>query len=265
MESIKNERYNIRVLDRAIRILSVLSNGQPRTLTELNEETGLNTSTAFRLLATLTYHHYVERDELSGKYRLGLACLELARAYHKSNDLRRQAWPELERLRDEITETVHLAVLNEMEVIYLEKLPGFHAIGMMSSQVGGRAPAFCTGLGRVMLAHANPEFVRAYFERVGLRRYSDHTVQSVDELMERLEQVRAQGYALDKGEYEAEVRCVAAPIFDLNGQVVAAISVSGPASRMEPLETNRKVVERTVQTAQSISASLGYRQSQSNP
>ena len=252
------ERYNIRAVDRAFRVLAVLSDGKPRTLTELSEAIELNSSTTFRLLATLAYHHYVEREEDTGKYRLGLGCLELARAYHKSSDIRQRALPELEKLRDETTETVHMGVLNEMEMVYLEKLPGHHAIGLMSSQVGGRLPAYCAALGKVMLAYLDPDLVQAHFEQIEFHRYTDRTIQSVAQLRQHLEQIRRQGYGLDQGEHEAEVRCIAAPIFDINGKVVAAISVSGPAGRLEPLETNQKLIEQILQTARTISARLGY-------
>jgi DNA-binding IclR family transcriptional regulator len=260
----KEDRYNIRAVDRAVRILSVLSDGKPRTLTELSEEIGINSSTTFRLLATLAYNNYVERDGQSGAYRPGLACLELARAYHESNDIRQAALPALEMLRDDTKETVHLAVLDKMEVVYVEKLHGLHAIGLMSSRVGGRSPAYCTGVGKVLLAYTPPELVRAHFEQVGLHRYSDATILSLDELLDHLENVRREGYALDRGEHEAEVRCVAAPIFDMTGKAVAAISVSGPAGRIEPLETNLELVNKTRQTARSISARLGYREGSHN-
>jgi DNA-binding IclR family transcriptional regulator len=254
-----DERYNIRVLDRAIRLLSVLADGKPRTLTELSEEVGLNSSTTFRLLATLGSYNFVERDRQSGRYRLGLACLELARVYLQGNDLRQVALAELEKLRDDTLETVHLAVLNNMEVVYLEKLEGLHAIGIMSSRVGARAPSYCTGLGKALLAYTDPDTVRAHFERTGLHRFTGNTLTSVDRLMQELEQVRLQGYSFDRGEHEHEVRCVAAPIFDANRMLVAAISVAGPASRMEPLDTNHELIERVCRTAATISARLGYR------
>jgi DNA-binding IclR family transcriptional regulator len=106
----KEGRYNVRAVDRALCILSVLSDGKPRTLTELSEEIGINSSTTFRFLATLASTNYVERDNQSAKYRLGLACLELARAYHAGSDIRQAALPELEQLRDDTTETVHLGL-----------------------------------------------------------------------------------------------------------------------------------------------------------
>jgi DNA-binding IclR family transcriptional regulator len=254
-------RYNVRAVDRVFYILSVLSDGRPRKLMELSEEIDLNSSTTFRLLSTLAHHNYVERDEASGEYRLGLACLELARAYHAGNDIRRAALPELEKLRDISTETVHLGVLDKMEVVYLEKLHGLHAVGLMSSRVGGRSPAYCTGLGKVLLAYTDPVLVRDYFEQDGLHRYTDTTIGSVEDLMGHLEQVRQRGYSLDLGEHEAEVHCIATPIFDIDGQMVAAISVSGPAGRMGSLETEQELIELTEETARIISAKLGYRPS----
>ncbi|MEW5961623.1 MAG: IclR family transcriptional regulator, partial [Chloroflexota bacterium] len=252
-------RYNIRAVDRGIRVLSVLSDGKPRTLTELSEEIALNSSTTFRLLATLAYHHYVEREGQTGVYRLGLACLELARAYLVGNDLRQAALPQLEKLRDDSTETVHLGVLDKMEVVYLEKLHGLHAVGLMTSRVGGRSPAYCTGLGKALLAYTDLEKVREYFGQTGLHRYTDTTIQTAVELVEHLKQVRRQGYAFDQGEHETEVRCIAAPIFDLKGQVVAALSVSGPAGRLDPLEAKQDLIDRALQAAQAISARLGHR------
>ncbi|KPL84672.1 hypothetical protein SE15_06430 [Thermanaerothrix daxensis] len=253
-----NNRYNVRVLDRAINILLVLSDGTPRTLQEISEAIGLSPSTTFRLLATLGCYRLVQKDALN-RYSLGLTCLELARAYYESNDLRKVALPELEALRDEVKETVHLAVLEGMEVVYLEKLPGLHAIGLMGSRVGGRAPSHCTGLGKVLLAYCKPEEVKAFFLKNPPRAYTERTITDLSVLERELEEIRRVGYALDRGEHEGEVRCVAAPIFDMRGEVVAALSISGPAGRMEPLETNWTLIEKACKTARTISEKLGFR------
>jgi len=259
MKSKQNSsRYNIRVLDRAFLILTRLSDGVPRTLAEISEEIHINTSTTYRLLMTLVSHNFVTRDEQTNQYRLGLSCLELAKAYQDSNNIRRFALPELEKLRDDVKETVHLAVLDNWEVVYLEKLSGLHAIGLMGSRVGGRSPAHCTGLGKAIAAFLNPGEVREHFENNGLDRYTQTTIIDIDELMQHLEMVRQAGYALDKGEHENEVRCVAVPIFDIDKKVVAALSVSGPSGRMEPMEDNPALIEKARQTAQRISSQLGY-------
>lgn len=254
-------RYSIRAVERSLRLLSLLSDGKRRTLTELSEAIGLSSSTTFRILATLESNRYVERDGQSGHYRLGLACLELAQAYQMGSDIRQAALPELEKLRDETKETVHLAILDDMEVVYIEKLSGLCAVQVMSSRVGGRLPAYCTGLGKVLLAYTDPHLVRAHFERTGLFPYTSATIRHVDDLMAHLEEVRRQGYALDRGEHEAEVRCIAAPVFDEMGKVVAAISIAGPAGRMEPLTSRTDLIERTLRAARAISNRLGHRES----
>ncbi|MGE5072681.1 MAG: IclR family transcriptional regulator [Anaerolineae bacterium] len=251
-------RYNIRVLDRAFGVLALLSDGKPRSLQQLSQEMHLSPSTAFRQLASLAQYRYVERNGATGQYRLGVACLELARAYSEADDLRRIAVPELETLRDETRETVHLAVLDQMEIIYIEKLQGLHAIGLMGSRVGGRAPAFCTGVGKVLLAYQSAGIVKRYFQRRKLQRYTAQTITTVKALTAELEAIRSRGYAIDHGEHEAQVCCVAAPIFGLRGEVIAGLSISGPAERMEPIERNRKMIENALLTAGRISASLGY-------
>ncbi len=257
-EGRSENRYNIRVLDRAFGVLALLADGKPRSLQQLSQEMHLSPSTTFRQLASLAQYRYVERDGTTGQYRLGIACLELARAYSEADDLRRIAVPELEKLRDETRETVHLAVLDQMEIIYIEKLQGLHAIGLMGSRVGGRAPAYCTGVGKVLLAHQSPRIVKHYFLRRKLHRYTDNTITTFKALSAELEAIHARGYAIDHGEHEAQVCCVAVPIFDMSGDVIAGLSISGPAERMEPIERNRKVIESAILTAGHISTRLGY-------
>jgi len=225
----------------------------------LSADIGLNSSTTFRVLATLAYHNYVERNESSGEYRLGLACLELARSYHAGSDVRRAALPMLEKLRDSSTETIHLGVLDNMEVVYLEKLHGLHAVGLMASRVGARSPAYCTGVGKTLLAYTDPALVQQHFAQAGLPRHTDTTIQTTAKLLTHLNQIREQGYAFDRGEHEAEVCCVAAPIFDAQGRIVAALSVSGPATRLAPIEERTDLIEQTRQAAADVSARLGYR------
>jgi len=254
----EDPRYNIRVLDRAFRILSLLTDGKPRTLAEISESIDLNPSTTFRMLSTLSYHRYVRRNEMTAQYQLGLACLELAQGYTFSDSLRRVALTELEALRDETKETIHLVVLDQMQIVYIEKIPGLHAIGIMSSSVGRHAPAYCTGVGKALLAYLKEDQVRSFYDQNEFHRFTSTTITDLDLLMQQLAQIRSQGYALDKGEHEDEVRCVAAPIFDMEGKAVAAISISGPALRMDPIEENYPLIDQAKETALRISQELGY-------
>jgi DNA-binding IclR family transcriptional regulator len=257
-ETGKSNRYNIRVVDRAISVLNMLADGKPRTLTELSKEINISSSTTFRLLATLLSHSLVQQENSTGQYRLGLACLELARAYSTGNEIRHIALPVLEALRNVTKETVHLAVLDELEIIYLEKLEGLHAIGLMSSRVGRRAPAYCTGIGKTLLAQIDSSLVASQLKDITLKQYTDMTIVDEGELLGHLELVRNRGYALDLGEHENDVRCVAAPIFDQTGKTVAAISVSGPKNRIDPTESNHLLIDQTTEAARTISSQLGY-------
>jgi DNA-binding IclR family transcriptional regulator len=258
-KALNSARYNIRVVDRAVSVLNALSDGTPRTLTELSKELDINSSSTFRLLATLRSHNLVQLEDSTGNYRLGLACLELSRAYHTGDEVRQAALLEMKVLRDDTMETVHLGVLDDMEIVYLEKLEGLHAIGLMSSRVGRRAPAHCTGLGKALMAYSDPSFIQDKIEQINLKKYTDTTINSKAELLNHLEHVRQRGYALDIGEHEKEVRCVAAPIFDQYGKTVAAISVSGPSGRIDPVEHNHEIIARTLLAADNISKNLGYR------
>jgi IclR family transcriptional regulator, KDG regulon repressor len=251
-------RYNIRALDRAFRILNLLKDGELRSLQELSDSIDLSVSTTFRLLATLNYYQFVERDDQTFQYRLGLTCLELANSYYESNYLRRVALPELEALRDDYKETVHLAVLDKMEIVYLEKLSGLYAIGLMSSRVGGRAPGHCTAVGKVLLAYEDPQVISEYFKIHKLQRYTKATIVDLDIFMKHLEEIRRQNYGFDRCEHEDEVCCIAAPIFDMRGCVIAAISVSGPQGRMEPFEQHQALIQRVCLAAETISIRLGY-------
>lgn len=253
----KDDRYHIRALDRAISVLSILSDGTPRSLMELSEEANLSSSTMFRLLTTFADHRYVDRDKHTGKYMLGFACLELARSYQINNHIRKVALPELEILRDKTKETIHLAILDNMDVAYLEKLRGLHAIGLMSSQIGGRALAYCTGLGKALLAYEDEERVRKHFSQIEFIPFTDTTIRNVDELMAHLVEIRKKGYATDYGEHEPDVFCIAAPIFDTNNDAVAAISISGPINRMKPLESGENL-DLILNAARRISDQLGY-------
>ncbi|MHA2265574.1 MAG: IclR family transcriptional regulator [Candidatus Thorarchaeota archaeon] len=253
-----SNQYNIRVVEKTIRVLRVLSDGKPRTLTEISQEVEINTSTTFRLVATLTSHNYLEFDDVLGKYRLGFACFELARAYQVENMLLRVARPEIENLRDSTRETVHLAVLDGLEIVYLDKLESLHAIGLMSSRVGMRAPAYCTGVGKALLSHSDPEAILEYMKSGNLKRFTERTIVDPDELFKHLEEIRRRGYALDEGEHEDEVRCVAAPILNPSREVIAAVSVAGPRNRLDPVDQNDELIQMTLQTAHEIAAKLGY-------
>ncbi len=248
--------YNIRVIERTLSVLNLLSKKMPLNLTQISNELNMNNSTVFRILKTLESYSFVTLDDKTKEYRLGLRCLELAGDYYDRDDLRRIAIDELKQLRDATGESVHLGILDNMEVLYIEKLQGLHAIGLMASALGRRSPTYCTGLGKVLIAYEDHEKVYSYFNQHKMERYTSSTIQTVDDLISQLEIIKKDGYALDLEEHEPEVYCVGAPIIDGDGKVIAALSVSGPRSRMAEIQDDRKLIDITINAAQKISKKL---------
>lgn len=254
-------RYRVRAVERALNLLGQFSVSEPElTLTQLSSRSGLSESTAYRLLATLGRQGYTQRNEQNGAYRLGFKCLDLGTVFLSQLDLSGSVMPVLEALRQQCLETVHLAILDpgSMEIVYVEKLEGLLPIGMMGSRVGARAPAYCTGLGKCMLAHMEGRSVGTFYAAGGLRARTPKTITDIGELFEELRGIGKSGYAIDSGEHELGVRCVAAPVWDHQSEVVAAISVSGPGERIDGLITEQDLVGMVTAAAQEASMRMGY-------
>jgi IclR family transcriptional regulator, KDG regulon repressor len=224
------------------------------SLTEIQRETELNLTTTYRLVSTLITNGLIEQSTESGKYRLGVMVLALGDAYLRSNDLYQRAHPKLIELRDKCGETVHLSILDQTEIVYLDKLPGLHAIGLMSSRLGGRSPAHCTGVGKVLLAYQPKDKILLTYNSNNLIPFTPNTITSIESLLKELSSIRANGYALDKEEHEIGVACVAAPIFDHNS-ILAAISVSGPSDRI--MKSVPILSNQVIKTAEEISILFG--------
>jgi DNA-binding IclR family transcriptional regulator len=225
-------------------------------LSNISRELGLSKSTIHSLITTLEKLGYVYQDQVSGKYALGLKLFELGQVVHANMDLRTIAMPHLRSLAEKYQETAHLAVLSKGEVVYIDKVDSPRSIRIIS-QVGGRNPAHCTGVGKVLLAGLQgEEQVRMISGK--LRRFTPNTITDPDKLELHLEQVRLNGYAQDQEEIEIGLSCVAAPIKNHRGAVIAAISVSGPTNRIATGSINNLTAD-VVDTARLISGQLGYK------
>lgn len=197
-------------------------------VSELAKRVSLHKSTTHRILTTLEHDGFVTQDLATGRYRLGLALLELGSVVLDGLDVRRMTRPFLEAIHRTCRETVHLAILDEGEVVYIDKIEGTRWV-RMHSQIGRRSPAHCTGLGKVLLAWQSSQGIKKVTDR-GLRAFTSRTITSPSVLREHLSLVRAQGYAVDNGEHEELIRCVAAPVWDRGGRVTAAISIATVAT-----------------------------------
>lgn len=238
-------------LERALVLLDELRTG-PRRLGELASELGIHKSTTLRLLQVLEKYGYVRRDGEAPVFSLGLHIVELSSWILEGLDARQVARPHLERLARATGETVHLAIRDGAQVVYLDKVESIHPVRMYS-RVGSHAPAHCTGVGKVLLAFTD----RADWPDMSLTRFTSQTITEFDDLATVADEILRRGWGRDEREHEDSIRCIAAPVFDASRSVVAAISVSVPTSRMGP-KSLRAHVPLLLDVAADISAELGY-------
>jgi len=249
--------YRIRAVERALAVLSLFSLQQPElTLAEIAEKLKVHKSTAHRMVLTLEKAGFLKRSITRGTYSLGLKLLELGAVALSSIELRAQARPHLERLHRETGLTVHLAILDEGEVVYIDKIEADTAVRLYS-QVGRRSPVHCTALGKALLAHLPREKVCEILAVKGMRRYTPDTIVSVPAFLKELERVRERGFALDMGEHEPLVHCVGAPIRDYTGAVVAALSVTLVAAEVSE-DSLMRYARLVMEAAGAVSRDMGY-------
>jgi len=253
-------RYRIQAIERAVAILNAFSAEQPELgVTEIAAQLGLHKSTVHRFLVNLEAGGLVERNPRSSRYRLGLRIFELGGLVLQQMNLWDEALPFLEGLVHESGETGHLAVLDGGEAIYIEKVEARRALRIPSA-IGRGYPAHATSLGKVLLAHAPVEEIEAVIADHGLARCTPQTITDPARLRDELAWVRRQGYAVDNEEYEEGLRCIGAPIIGHTGQVVAALGIGGPTTRVTP-ERVTALADLVMVAAKGLSRRLGADQS----
>lgn len=244
------------VVGKVLRILEALDAAPSGLqLREISQQTSLNKSTAYRFVAHLENEGYLFRDDI-GAYIVGpkLARLGAGIAYHAT--LRKISRPVLAVLSKETTETVNLAVLDGHDVLYLEVLESSHSF-RMASKPGMHRPLNCTALGKVLLAFLPGEQREEILPVLTFERATPRTIRNLRRFRKELARVVQQGYAMDDQETDMGARCVAAPVLDESGKVVAAISVSGPITRMRR-DRIQAFALATKRAARTISTRLGY-------
>jgi len=246
-------------VDRALSIIETLSQVEEMGITELSREVGLGKATVYRLVTTLRIRGYIEQTTTE-KYRLNLKVFELGNKVVNRLGIRKIAYPYLEKLALDTKETVNLAVLDGTDVYYIDRIESREPL-RIQLDIGTRFPAYCTGLGRVLLAYSDPNAIDQLLDQLQnkgeIQKYTHKTLVDTKLLRIELNKIKEQGYTLDDEQYLSGIRCVSAPIFKHTGKVAAALSVAGPTVRM----TNRtisKVIPIVKETATNISVRLGY-------
>lgn len=248
--------YSSRLLDRSVLLLKVLATGSVEKRLADFSEAGLHKSTAFRLLEALRRHRLVAVDEGTGRYRLGLGLFELGMAAVSRLDVGQCAPPFLEALAAETGESASLGIFEDPEVVHILRVESAHPL-RLPSLAGRRSPAYCTGIGKAILAHLEPERLEGYLKEVALKPRTPRTITDRDALRQDLRRVRSRGFSIDDEEIFPGLRCVAAPIFGFDGRVVAGLSVAGPASRM-PRDALPRFASSVVAAAAGVSNRLGF-------
>lgn len=245
-------------LHRATRLVETVAEMGDAGITTIARRLGWTKSMVHRQASTLASLGYLEQDEETGRYRLGLKLFELGSKVVRQRDLRREAGAAVEALMHDSQETVHLAVLDDTrgDVVYVHIMEAPQAIRLYT-EIGARHPSYCAATGKVLLAHLPDERLERLLETLTLRRFTDNTIADKAALRTHLATVRRRGYAVDREEYRVGVCGVAAPIRDHRAHVVAAINVGGPASRLTPAAIST-LVPRVKQAAADISRRLGY-------
>lgn len=247
--------YQLHSLDRAVSVLEVLGESDvPLSLAEICQRMNLHKSTAHRSLMVLERSALIERTQ-ENRFRLGLKLYELGNRAVEQIDLRARVHPFFRRLSTHVGETVHLSVLQKTRVVYLDKVEPNRRV-CMSSKIGTSNPVYCTAMGKAMLAFQTEDVAEQIIAKIRFVRYTRKTLCSRETLVKSLERVRRRGYAIDDEEIEIGVRCVGAPIFNEEGRAIAAVSVSGPSSRITA-QSVPGIAEHLLHCCRDISASLG--------
>jgi DNA-binding IclR family transcriptional regulator len=221
-----------------------------RGVSEIAQATGLHKATAHRIMMTLLRGGFLERTADGRRFRMGLRVVELGLGALRRLDLRRAAFPYMEQLVERFEETCDLGIYDRGCVLYVEVVHSKHSL-TIAARIGRRLPAHCTASGRVFLAFLPPEVVEPVL-KAPLTACTARTVTSPARLREELEATRQRGYAIDDEEFEDGIRAVSAPIRDIDGNVIAALSMPGPINRMLPQRMS-EIVDALVETANAIS------------
>jgi len=244
---------SIQVIERMMSLIDALAEmGEPASLKALSKVTGLHPSTAHRILAAMTHSRLVERCD-AGTYGLGIRFLELGNIVKARFNLRDIAVPFMQNLHETIGEAINLGIRDGDEIIYLERTSSGRSLVRVVYLVGARAPLHLTSLGKLFLAADTPADVRAYAERTKLPGKTPHSLTTLEQLEKELETIRRDDIAYDNEEAEIGLRCVAAPIRNDEGTLVAGLSISAPTERHDATWPDR-IREATIE----ISRALGY-------
>jgi DNA-binding IclR family transcriptional regulator len=251
--------YTIQSVSHALDILESFTKTEDELgVTELSKRLSLHKNNVFRLLATLEHRGYIEQNKATENYRLGAKTLQIGSIFIEQRECRRQARPVLESLAAESGETAVVAVLRGNKVIFMDSVETDRTVRAVS-RIGAMFPACCTAVGKVQLAHLSPTDLERLYPEQGLPTLTQKSIATRDALIAELRKVAEKGYALENEEGEADVRSIAVPLKDFSKNVIAAIGIVAPVSRLTDARLEQGGIIGLLRGAgQSLSAKLGF-------
>jgi DNA-binding IclR family transcriptional regulator len=252
------EKGGIQSLERAFAILEQVARKQDGiNLVDLSRAVGLHNSTTFHLVKTMVQLGYISQMRESKRYRIGSRLFTLAAGALEENSYLELATPVLEKLSRDTGEAAHFAIRSGNEIVLIARTAGSGML-QLSDRTGNTRPAHATALGKVLLAALPPQDLAQFLAGMEMRRYTAKTIVGREALLRELEEVRKRGIAFDDGEFDAELRCVAVPVYDFAGRVAGAIGISGPIWRLS-LQALQDTARQARVSAAELSTGLGFR------
>ncbi|MFC7365660.1 IclR family transcriptional regulator [Bhargavaea changchunensis] len=249
------EVMSVKSAERVMDVIDYLVNAEePATLMELSECLGIPKSSMSQLLSTMMRKQYLTKDQ-ANRYKLGHKLITAGNRARVSNDIYSVSIPVLKQTIQRTGETLFLGIRSGKEVIYLAKVDSDQSM-RTAAQPGSRKPLYCTGLGKTFLAFENRETSDRLIEEIEMKRHTRNTITDPDELKRAAESYRNEGFVIDDEEGEQGIYCIAAPIFDESGKIIAALSCAGGKDRI--LEKHQLVIDEITDAAKRISITQGY-------
>lgn len=251
------KEQNVQTLDRALDIIELLATStQCMGVTEIGLKLDLHKSTVHRLINALVQRGYIEKDQKTGLYRIGLKFIEISSHHLHQLELKTEAAPIMRRLAEMTGQVTHLAILDETDVVYIEKFDVVQSLRLYS-QIGKRIPVYCSSLGKVLLAGQSNSRQKQILQSIDYIPYTENTIRDRDALLLELKETVQRGWAVDNEEHETGIRCIAAPVKDFTRKVIAALSISGDSHSI-CTEQDLRLSGKVVEAAAAISKRLGF-------
>lgn len=244
-------------LDKSLQVIEALrKNPQGLSIAELSQVLGFPPSTIHHILGTFRTYDYVAQNAETKKYSLGFRFLSISTSILENLDVRKTAYLHLRNLHQKCNEAVHLSILRNGQVTYIDKIQGASGLSL-ATYIGFSTDPHAAAGGKVLLSELSPEEIKAVYKDRPLKGYGKNTITSMRRLLEELANIRKHGYAIDNEEYYEGVRCVAAPV-RAGGRIAAAISITGSIFSMTMDRINRELIDMARKTAQDISSELQW-------